>query len=279
MLSGGRLHLHHGPIDLIVEVFGPGRKAAYKRAVERFEFLLETLVGDASALRRPRVGVDEVVDPVAKRMVLATAPFAPTFITPMAAVAGAVADEMLGVIRKDPRIVKAYVNNGGDVALHLSKGECLNAAVAGVKAARITLKPEMNIGGIATSGWGGRSHSLGIADSVTVLARTAAAADAAATLIANAVDLPDHRDIRRRAAVELSPDSDLGERRVTVAVPLLSKEERDTALQRGVTCARSYVERSLIGAAFIVLQGECREISKPDLNDTTLPVFKETIDA
>ena len=31
--------------------------------------------------------------------------------------------------------------------------------------------------GVATSGWRGRSHSLGIADSVTVVARNAAAAD------------------------------------------------------------------------------------------------------
>ena len=64
--------------------------------------------------------------------------------------------------------------------------------------------------GIATSGWRGRSFSLGIADAVTVLADRAAAADAAATIIANAVDLPGHPAIVRVPACELAPDSDLG---------------------------------------------------------------------
>ena len=66
--------------------------------------------------------------------------------------------------------------------------------------------------GVATSGWRGRSFSLGIADAVTVLAATAAAADAAATIIANAVDLPGHPAIARRPASELEDDSDLGDR-------------------------------------------------------------------
>ena len=58
--------------------------------------------------------------------------------------------------------------------------------------------------GIATSGWRGRSFSLGIADAVTVLAATAAEADAAATVIANAVDLPGHPAIDTRAGAASS---------------------------------------------------------------------------
>ena len=42
----------------------------------------------------------------------------------------------------------------------------------------ITLDSDMGLGGIATSGAHGRSFSLGVADSVTVLAKTAAMADA-----------------------------------------------------------------------------------------------------
>ncbi len=81
--------------------------------------------------------------------------------------------------------------------------------------ATATIRAEDGIGGIATSGWRGRSFSLGIADAVTVLAETAAAADAAATIIANAVDLPGHPGIVRQPASSLQPDSDLRDLPVT----------------------------------------------------------------
>ena len=95
------------------------------------------------------------------------------------------------------------------------------------------------IGGIATSGARGRSFSLGIADSVTVLAKDGATADAAATLIANAVDCDDPA-IERRPANELDPDSDLGDRLVTVSVGALAPAKRQAALAAGLARARSY---------------------------------------
>lgn len=251
--DGRRLHLHHGPIDLIIEVFGPGRAAAYERATTRFQSLLGDLVGHLPQLRRPVSGPLQTPDPVAQRMIKAVVPF-DQFITPMAAVAGAVADEMLSVLRADPQIDKAYVNNGGDVAFHLGAGHSMVAAVPGF--GTITIGADTPVRGIATSGWGGRSHSLGIADSVTVLARSAAAADAAATLIANAVDLPGHSGIERRPACELAPDSDLGARLVTVGVPLLSTSEKHAALMRGLDVARDFARRDLITAAGLVVQGE-----------------------
>ena len=52
--------------------------------------------------------------------------------------------------------------------------------------------------GSRRAGRRGRRASLGIADAVTVLAETAARADAAATLIANTVDLPG-TDVSARA--------------------------------------------------------------------------------
>ena len=83
--------------------------------------------------------------------------------------------------------------------------------------------------GIATSGWRGRSFSLGIADSGTVIAASAAAADAAATLIANAVKSSIRRIVRRRAN-ELEDDSDLGDLLVTVARARVAAEAVDAAL-------------------------------------------------
>jgi ApbE superfamily uncharacterized protein (UPF0280 family) len=111
---------------------------------------------------------------------------------------------------------------------------------------------------VATSGWRGRSFSLGIADAVTVLARDGAAADAAATLIANAVDLPGHTAIVRRPARELTPDSDLGDRPVTVAVARLDPAEAAAALESGHAVAEAFRSRGWIVAAALFLQNQTR---------------------
>ena len=257
LLPDGRLHLNHGPIDLVVGVSGPGRDTAYARASKRFATILQELVDELPTLRIP-VALDQCFEgPVARRMAAAVAPFA-EFITPMAAVAGAVADEMIALIREDADVAKAYVNNGGDVAFHLAAGESIAAAIP--FAGQATINATDAVRGVATSGWRGRSHSLGIADSVTVLARTAAAADAAATLIANAVDLPGHPGIRRKPANVLAADSDLGDRLVTVDVPALNLAEKQKGLARGIAKADSFARRGLIAAAFLVLQGESRTL-------------------
>lgn len=256
-LPDGRLHLNHGPIDLIVGVSGPGRDAAFARASKRFATILQELVDEMCALRRPLAPDQHLDGPVARRMAAAVAPFA-EFITPMAAVAGAVADEMIAIISEAPDVTKAYVNNGGDVAFHLAAGESIAAAIP--LAGQATINAADPARGIATSGWRGRSHSLGIADSVTVLARNAAAADAAATLIANAVDLPGHPGIRRKPASVLAPDSDLRNRPVTVDVPTLNLAEKQKALGRGTAKAHGFAGRGLIAAAFLRLQGESRTL-------------------
>jgi len=113
----------------------------------------------------------------------------------------------------------------------------------------------MPVRGIATSGWGGRSFSLGIADSVTVLAATAAQADVAATLIANRVNL-DHPAVVRRPANSLRDDTDLGDRLVTVDVPDLPPALVQEALQLGLDCARAMQARGQLHAAFLCCQGQ-----------------------
>jgi ApbE superfamily uncharacterized protein (UPF0280 family) len=117
------------------------------------------------------------------------------------------------------------------------------------------------IRGLATSGWRGRSFSLGIADAVTVLAKSASAADAAATIIANAVNLPGHPAVTRVPARDLAPDSDLGDRLVTQDVCELTDQEIHLALACGANTAESLLERGLICAAAMHLQGETRVVS------------------
>lgn len=253
-LPGGRLHLHHGPIDLVISAEGPARAAALRAAAARFDGLLDSLVTELAALRRPLAPGHRFADPVARRMAAAVAPHGDRFVTPMAAVAGAVADTILAAMTAAGPLTRAVVNNGGDVALHLAPGASARAAIVGA-AARLEIRAGDGVGGVATSGWRGRSHSLGIADAVSVLAADAATADAAATLVANAVDLPGHPAIRRRPATDLAPDSDLGPRLVTVAVGALSAAEADRALAAGRACAEDFRARGLIAAALLALAG------------------------
>jgi ApbE superfamily uncharacterized protein (UPF0280 family) len=262
-----RLHLHDGPIDFIVEAFGPSAeiRTAYQAAARRFLTILDELCAELPLLRSPaRTNGVTPRGVVARRMANAVGPFATQhFITPMAAVAGAVAEEILGSMTAAANFSRAYVNNGGDIAFHLAAGESFKIGMID-RPDRPSLFGSINLHasqptrGIATSGWRGRSFSLGIADAVTVLAERAAMADAAATIIANAVDLPDHPAIVRSPACEIVPDNDLGEQLVTRAVGELTPREIAQALRSGVGVARQLIIRGLISAAAFRLQGESR---------------------
>jgi ApbE superfamily uncharacterized protein (UPF0280 family) len=241
-----RLHLHDGPIDLIVEAFGPAGEieTAYRAASARFVTVLDELCSELSLLRQPCT--PETNWPrgsVARRMMAAVMPYSVEyFMTSMVAAA---------------ELSRAYVNDGGDIALHLSEDEQFVVGMVERPdrpslCGTATVKADNPIRGIATSGWRGRSFSLGIADAVTVLADRAAAADAAATIIANAVDLPGHPAIVRVHACDLSPDSDLGDQMVT----------QDVA--------------DLIRSAALNLQGETRVVG-PMRKDLTMAGHERTL--
>jgi ApbE superfamily uncharacterized protein (UPF0280 family) len=265
--DGRRLHLQHGPIDVILEAWGEPSEvaAAYQQAAAAFEGLLEELVRELPLLRQP-VGesLPMATGPVARRMTRAVWPHRAVFVTPMAAVAGAVADHLLDRMLESRRLTRAHVNDGGDIALHLDPGTSLTlGAVADIEQPRLDGRLRITaadpIRGIATSGRGGRSFSLGIADAVTVLAHTAAEADAAATLIANAVDL-DHPAIERRPAVELDADSDLGNHLVTLSVGELAPDAVEAALAAGAAEAERMQACGLIVAAGLWLRGMFRAV-------------------
>lgn len=268
--DGRRLHLHDGPIDVIVEAFGERSEidAAYRAAAERFVHVLDELCGELTFIRQAtRVDGPLPSGVIARRMVGAVAPYCErTFITPMAAVAGAVAEEILDTMTAAARLSRAYANNGGDIALYLAPGESL---VVGMVErpdcpslfASATLHSTEPVRGIATSGCHGRSFSLGIADAVTVLAERAAMADAAATIIANAVDLPGHPNVVRVPARSLAPDSDLGDRLVTKEVGELSTDAIKESLDAGALVARSLLADGLIFSAALHLRSDTRIVA------------------
>lgn len=356
VLSGERLHLSHGPIDVVLRAWGAPEavRAAYVAAWARFQTILPELTDELRLLRtpmeelaatRPRAGdaagsqplsqaasrsalpapwvhasLDDppaslspptqregeqagfwaghaaarmeaakrrcaaassepgnpVQGPVARRMFAACLPFAEVFVTPMAAVAGAVADELLASMTAAAPITRAYVNDGGDIAVRVPEGHVLDIAIAGdfslgnVPALNggLRLTPALGVGGIATSGARGRSFSLGIADSVTVLARDAATADVAATLVANAVNV-ESPAISRRPARSLDPDSDLADRLVTVAVGALAPHEIEAALAGGAERAQAYRARGLISDAALMLAGHSRVVGLHHMREST----------
>jgi hypothetical protein len=268
----GRLHLQHGPIDLVIGIDGSRAtpkqiRHAQQCAWKRFQSILPELVDELRLLKAPTTpDGPNARGSTARRMLEAVRPFAARhFITPMAAVAGAVADEVLAAIRlgfsPDDCPERIFVNNGGDIALHLSGEAEFSVGIAeddGNGLGRFTVTASEPVRGIATSGRGGRSLSLGIADSVTVLADDAASADAAATIIANAVDLPGHPAIRRAPASSVKDDSDLGDLAVVIDVAPLPADEIARALESGQEMAEHLIHRGLISRAALFLQGSHR---------------------
>ena len=272
-LSGNRLFLQHGPINLLVRAGGSvgAVERAYAALIDVFPGWLGALVEELPRLRSPEsLHLASPVGAIARRMTAAVRTCNGGFITPMAAVAGAVSDEAAAVLAACPGLEHAYVNNGGDIALHLSPGARLTVGVVAslrdaIPRARIEIRSDSPVRGVATSGWQGRSHSFGIADAVTVLAQSAAVADAAATLIANAVDV-DHPDIRREPARALDEESDLGDRPVTAAVPELSADMLDAALDAGLRTALALRTRGVIESAALTVQGRWRVLDDREVD-------------
>ena len=269
-LDAHRWHLSHGPIDIVTEAHGDpyAVAAAHDAAWARFVHVLDELVLDLPLLRQPVADASRPRSVVARRMWEACAPLADAgFITPMAAVAGSVAQELIAFYDRRG-VERAWINNGGDIALHLAPGASVRVGVFSDLASfdprdagRIAVDgafevtSAMPVRGVATSGWRGRSFSLGIADSVTVMAATAAQADAAATVIGNAVDVDD-AGITRRPASECKDDSDLGDTPVTTQVAALAPAQVRRALQAGAECAAALQGQGLIVSAVLACQGQ-----------------------
>ena len=278
-LDPQRWHFQHGPIDLVIQADGDPAcvHAAHELAWNAFQTILPNLVHELQQLRQAvqPAAANPLRGAIARSMWQACAPLAhpcPThpegFITAMAAVAGGVAQSVLACYQ-GPGIERAWVNNGGDIALHLTPDASVRIGLVSdiarawgasplsdlVLDGALHISADVPVRGVATSGWRGRSQSLGIADSVTVLAASAAQADAAATLIANAVNVDDPR-IVRQPANQLRDDADLGPRLVTVDVPPLSPARIERALARGRAYAHQLQTQGLIHAALLCCQGQ-----------------------
>lgn len=177
-------------------------------------------------------------------------------LTPMAAVAGTFAD-IAGDWLLEKGASKVMINNGGDIALRLLENEKTKLGLTpSIQASRhshiLNLTAEDGIGGIATSGLGGRSFTKGIASAVTVVAKTARVADACATLIANHCFIEDP-GISRLPAELLDPNTDIPGHLVTVKVGELSPQTKMKALENGLQKAIELKSQGCIHGAVLFL--------------------------
>jgi ApbE superfamily uncharacterized protein (UPF0280 family) len=196
---------------------------------------------------------------VVRRMIEATKRMEEPDLTPLAAVAGTASDVVADFMYSKGG-TKIIVDNGGDIAIRLREGE---VARVGVKTEIDAIQPAyllaidsmMGVGGLATSGLGGRSFTKGIASAATVLSETASLSDGAATVIGNFTNVEDP-NITKSLAEKIYPDTDIAGEWVTIKVGRLSQEKIEEALKRGLSKAYTICQKGLIKGALIALQGK-----------------------
>jgi ApbE superfamily uncharacterized protein (UPF0280 family) len=194
---------------------------------------------------------------LAQRMIESVRAIGDPDLTPMAAVAGTIADFVADWLF-DRGPTKVVVDNGGDIAIRLAAGETatvgIRSQINSIDISHIAnLDDRRSSWGVTTSGLGGRSFTRGIASAVTVIAENASIADAAATSIANACFVEDS-SIVQIPAEQMDPNTDLAGVKVTVSVELLSPGKMAQAVQTALSKAGTFCRQKLIVGALIALE-------------------------
>jgi ApbE superfamily uncharacterized protein (UPF0280 family) len=227
-----------------------------KKAVEVFKIL-------ASFWKVITQNINKIVlvdsfPPVVKKMILAARKFEDPTVTPLIGVAGVTADEVADFIYNTGEVSKVVVNNGGDIAIRLKEQEAVRVGIKtdlngkGISHI-VNITAESGIRGIATSGFGGRSFTRGIANAAVAIANDSVSADVAATLIGNATEIGSPRVVRTLAK-NLSPNTDIPDLLVTKSIGHLERSEIELALEQGIQKAETLKDKGLIIGAFIAVR-------------------------
>lgn len=260
-LKPGQVFVDFGPVSMVITASrnGEGDTQLCRAAFPVIAACLEDLRPSLEMLRRypPQVELEQLAG-AGETMARAVLRTGDPWLTPMAAVAGTVADAVADFLFAQGA-EKVTANNGGDIALRLAPGQSLGLGVlydlerGGVDRV-VHLTAEKGVGGVATSGLGGRSLTTGIASGVTVFSCRCAQADALATLLADrsCIDSP---AVHTRLAGELDPDSDIADLPVVVSVEPLSREEKERALEQVLREAEEQYRRGNLLACIATVQG------------------------
>jgi ApbE superfamily uncharacterized protein (UPF0280 family) len=243
-----------------MNILTAGKNATTAIATEAARYAAELVAELAkfkkvAALPQSEIGAVETFPAVLQRMIEAVRSSGDTDLTPMAAVAGTVSD-MTADWLFARGIAKIIVNNGGDIAIRLSGEEQAAVGIAPALGMPPTHVIRINaadgIGGVTTSGSGGRSFTKGIATAATVTAKTASIADACATSIGNATFAP-HPSIRMVRAEEIDPLTDLIGHWVVRDVGELPPETIQAALENGWRQAKKLRDQGIIAGCVLFI--------------------------
>ena len=260
-LPDGAVLVDYGPMHMVIRAYD-GEVPRVDWATEGARLAVRLLEDQARFLPLIRqkaltVEIQPEYPDVVRRMIDAAQKMGEPDLTPLAAVAGAasdvVADFLIG--RGGTKII---VDNGGDIALRLRAGEVARVGVktdihAKSPAYVLLIDAGSGVGGVATSGFGGRSFTKGIASAATVLSVNASLADAAATVVGNFTNVEDPGIARSRAEA-VYPDTDIAGEWVTTGVGTLPAEKVEEALQNGLKKAESLCTQGLIRGALIAVR-------------------------
>ncbi len=269
--SNGTVLVDYGPMRMFISVFEDGKSLVTlaREGAHLAIRVLEDLAGFLPVIKKKAQGleVEKKFPDVVQRMIEATQRMEEPDLTPLAAVAGTASDVVADFIF-DQGGTKVIVDNGGDIAIRLRDGEVAKVGVkTDIHASRpsymIAFDSTMGIGGVATSGLGGRSFTKGVASAATVLSKTAALADAAATVIGNFTNVDDP-GIERSLAERIYPDTDIVGEWVTTEVRGLSLEKIEEALQHGLSKAYHIYKKGLMRGALIAVKGRVAWTSSLD---------------
>ena len=254
IIEDNKLFIENGPTNILAEAFSLEKKDIYNLICEYSSKFLEDLSLEIEILKKPTYENNRFISEIANTMFNSTKLFLPKFITPMASVAGSISELLLLKVLEKFNVNKIYINNGGDISLYITKNEKFNFSIGGETGFIVEYSDMDGLGGIATSGWKGRSFSMGIADSVTVIAEKASVADAAATIICNHIDLEDSKKVKKVIANDLYENTDLNNKLITVSVEDLTESEIKEAILKGKAISEYFIAKKIIKSVIINLQ-------------------------
>lgn len=263
ILSNRTVFVEYGPMRMFISAFENGMplvdlaKEGGRLAIRVLEDLARFLL--VIKKKAQELEVEKTFPDVVRRMIEATKKMGEPDLTPLAAVAGTASDVVADFMISQGG-TKIIVDNGGDIAIRLREGEVARVGVktdihAELPAYLIPIDFSMGVGGVATSGLGGRSFTKGIASAATVLSESASLSDAAATVIGNFTNVEDP-SITRSLAERIYPDTDIIGEWVTTKVGRLSQEKIEEALKNGLSKAYSICQKGLIKGALVTVQGK-----------------------
>jgi ApbE superfamily uncharacterized protein (UPF0280 family) len=265
-LEDGTILVGRGPMLMSIFVSN-GRTANRPLAREGARKALEVLETLASFRKLITQNIRKIVSierlpSIVKRMVSAARRFEDPTVTPLICVAGAGADEVADFIFNTGEPSKVIVNNGGDIAIRLNNKEIVTVGIKTdlrEKAVThtLTVTPASGIGGVATSGFGGRSLTRGIANAAVAVAKDATLADVAATLVGNATDV-ESPAVVKVLAKEMYEATDIPDLWVTKSIGRLERSRVEEALDRGMQKAEIFREMGLISGAFLAIKDRYR---------------------